>query len=211
MIGSASVKLAVISITLAIAVSGACKDAAHPDHGVHRRGANRGPEQLVDERAKRGAGHRADKQRGREHAARASDREREAGGDHLADQEQQDEAEDDVAGDDRVHDWVADPVHLGQREEHQPEQDAADRRARPFRAPSPQLVGVVLHPVQHGLKADPDQSREDRQHGHQQVGGVIGHHQVVRDQREERRGAEERAADEVAGDRSEAGGEQGIE
>jgi hypothetical protein len=110
-----------------------------------------------------------------------------------------------------VHYRIADAVHLRDRQQQDTERYATDRRTRPLRPALPQLVNKVLQPIQERLETDPDQSRSDRKHHDKQVGGVVGHRQAVRDLRKERRRAEDRSADDVAGDRREAGGHQRIE
>ena len=125
--------------------------------------------------------------------------------------EDDDEPQRVLAGERLAHHRVAHAVHLWEREQHQAERDAADRGARPFRAALPEFVDEVLEPVQEGLEADADQPGREREHGHEQVGAVDRDNEVVRHLGEERGGAEERAADDIAGDRREAGREQSVE
>lgn len=115
------------------------------------------------------------------------DGEGEAGGHDLADEEQQDQSDHDVAGDDRVHHRIADAVHLGQREQDEAQDGAADRRACPRGPALPHAIDVVLEGVEDRLEAQADQSGDDRQHAHEQVGGVVGYREVVGDQVEEGR------------------------
>ena len=82
---------------------------------------------------------------------------------------------------------------------------------RPLRAALPQLVDDVLEPVKERLEADTDQPGTEREDGHEQVSAVVGQDEVVGYLGEERRRAEERAADDIAGDRREAGREQRVE
>ena len=71
-----------------------------------------------------------------------------------------------LAGERLAHHRIADPVHLRQREQHQPERDAADRRPRPLRAALPQLVGESSSQYRNVLKPTPISPASDREHGH---------------------------------------------
>ena len=104
----------------------------------------------------------------------------------------------DASGHGLAHHRVADPVHLGQRQEQQAERDASDGGARPLRAPFPQHVGPVLELVKDGLEPVPEQPGTQAEHHDEEVSVVVRDGHVVGDAGEEGRRAEEGAAHEVA-------------
>ena len=188
MTGRVRVKLPVISTTLAIAVSGAWAAAANTPPiattAYSAGGPTAGPNTWWATSAEGHARHRPDEQRRGEHAAGAADRERQAGGEDLADQEQEDQPEHDVAGDHLVHHRIADAVHLGQRQQQQ----RRARRRRPRGAPirdGPSTARRRSPPASTGtvLKPSPISPAASAEHRDEQIGGVVGDRQVVRDRR----------------------------
>ena len=74
----------------------------------------------------------------------------------FAGQEQEQEPDDVAAADRMLERRVADAVQLRQGKEQEPEQQAAGRRAKPFRPSRPETVGEVLGAVE---DADEDDAR----------------------------------------------------
>ena len=102
------------------------------------------------------AEHRSHEQRGSEHPARAADPHRQARREDLRCEQTEENKDDVLPGDGFLQDRVADAVHLGDGEQEQTEEHAADGRAQPFRAVAPKPVGDVLARVEHADERQPD-------------------------------------------------------
>ena len=114
---------------------------------------------MVQRLAEGAAEHGADEQAGGEDAAGSADADGQAGGDHLADQQYEQEPDGVAAGDAVTEDGVADAVHLRQEQQQPAEQQPADGGAQPFRA-APGPVAGVLDEVEHAGEDHADQAGE---------------------------------------------------
>jgi hypothetical protein len=94
----------------------------------------------------------------------AADPHRQAGRQHLREQQSEQRQQQVVAGDGAFEHRVADAVHLRHGQQQQAEQDPARRRAQPVRA-APQAIGRVLAFVEHADERHPDQRRERAEPG----------------------------------------------
>ena len=182
------------------------EDGAHSHErvgaGVDADAGERVGGDLAESRAE----HRAEEQGRGEYASRAADRDRERRGNHLADEEQDEEADDVLAHDGVLEHRIADAVHLGEAEQQQAEQEAANGGAKPLGA-LPQAVGDVLEAVEHLDEAGGDDRREQAEHRVERV--LAQRVDGERRQAEERDVAEGRAADHGGRHRGEHDGGEG--
>ncbi len=93
---------------------GAGEHRAHPDQAVGADRPGQPGHRVVQDDAVGRAEHRADEQAGREHAARAADADGQAGGEHLADQQHEQEVQRVVPAHAAAEHRVADAVHLAE-------------------------------------------------------------------------------------------------
>ena len=135
------------------------EDGAHPDEPV---GAGRGGdagEEVVHAGSVGGAEHRADEERWCEHAARAADRDRQAGREELAHEQGEEQPDDVVAVDCLLERRIADAVQFRQDEQQEAEQEATGGRTEPLRA-APEPVGEVFAAVEDADECDPGEGGE---------------------------------------------------
>ena len=117
---------------------GAGEHRPHADQGVGTCGPDDARGQDTEALAEGRPEHGADEQAGREDATGPADPDGQAGGDHLPDQEQQQERDAVAAGDALAQDGIAHAVHLRQYQQESPEEHPADGRAQPLgAAPGP--------------------------------------------------------------------------
>ena len=165
---------------------------------------------MVQDLAVGRAEHRPDEQARREDPAGAADPDRQAGRDHLAD-EQHDQESDGVLPVDAVpEDGVADPIHLRKQEQHPAEQHPADGGTQPFRAvgSQPGPVAGVLDPVEHPGEDHSDEAGDQAEESEQQVLAHVMH--AEGGQVQERLVAERGPPDNTRGDRGEHDHAEGL-
>jgi hypothetical protein len=157
---------------MSTAVIGAREDAANTAPMPIRPYAPAGPEMLGKRSCSPGAvgaaEHRADEQRRREDPSRAADRDREADGDELANEKDEEEAAGVPAPDALFEYWIADPVHFGERDKQSSEEHAAGRRAEPHRS-GPVLVEEILEAVEHPNEHHADSCSDESEDGIKEV------------------------------------------
>ena len=171
---------------------------AHPDDAVDRR---RGRRERLDGQAHRHARRRADRQRRREHAARAADRDRVRRVERAAQAQQTQHADPVFAGQHVELHRRARAVHRGEHPKGEAQEDRADGRPRPF-GPVVKAVDQVFDEVKElrEQKARQPGDEGDDDHPHE---GVRGRHPQVIRQVDVRAIAQEDVRDHRRGDRRE--------
>ena len=141
----------------------------------------------------------------------SADADGQAARDHLPGSQDDQEPQGVAAADSLVHDRVADPIQLRDRQQKQAQRDPADRLLRPLRAAAPDPVADVLGLIQDVLERQPDQRRGHREQGDEQVAARVLQHDTGRKAGEERRGAQELPADQVSDHRRQHHGEDRLD